>query len=315
VIDRADVVAVHDGLIRQGHVDPVVAVTTRLGRTLAGSPGDRFEIGSVTKVFTALLLAVLARAGTVRLEDPVTRYLPRGILAPRLERVTLEQLACHRSGLPRLPPGLWRRRFSRRLMRDPYADLDAARLYAALADVRLRGDPGKAPVRYSNLGVGLLGNVLGLATGDGYQDALMREVVTPMGLASTSFADSPLHVGRHRRRPVGPWHLGELAGAGGLRSSADDLLTFLELFRDGDGPLDGAMADTRRPRGRKGPVAVGLGWFMLGNGRLLMHDGGTLGARSEIRLESHTGTGVVVLGDGRRGTAVAAARLLRPTRK
>ena len=59
-------------------------------------------------------------------------------------------------------------------------------------------------------------------------------------------------------------------------------------------------------------MGVGLGWFLLGDGDVLMHDGGTLGARSEVRLERHSGTAVVVLGDGRRGTARAAGMLLNP---
>jgi len=303
----------HALLVRKGHVDPVVAVATPQERHVAGAPDQRWEIGSVTKVLTALLLAELARTGVVGLADPITAHLPPGtLLAPKVADITLAQLACHRSGLPRLPPGVMRRSLSRGGMADPYADIDADRLLAGLAATRVHGTPGRAPVRYSNYGVGLLGHVLGEAAGDGYENALTRLVLDPLGLVATSFSDEGLHQGRARGKAVGPWHLGALAGAGGLRSTATDLLALLAAVRDGSGPLAEAIAETLRPRIDRGPLRVGLGWFLLGDGDLIMHDGGTLGARSEVRVERHTGTTVVVLGDGRGGTARAASMLLNP---
>lgn len=278
-----------------------------------GDAGQRWEIGSITKVFTALLLAELSACGEVHLNDRVVDHLPPGMpLADGVGEITLENLACHRSGLPRLPPGIMARSFSRRAMADPYADIDDERLLGGLAHPRVRGRPGRAPVRYSNYGAGLLGFLLGRATGLGYEASLTRRVLEPLGLQATSFADDGLHPGRYRGKPVGPWHLAALAGAGGLRSTADDLLTFLETVRDGTGPLAGAIGETLRPRIDRGRAKVGLGWFLLGDGDVLMHNGGTLGARSEVRVEQHTGTTIVVLGDGRGGTARAAAMLLNP---
>lgn len=292
-------------LVRVGHVEPVVAATTPTHRCAAGSIDERFEIGSVTKLFTCLLLAQLAREGVVRLDDRVADIVPaRTPLAPRVGDITLEHLACHRSGLPRLPVGLARRGLSRKAMTDPYADIDDAALFAGLARTRLRGTPGTAPPRYSNLGVGLLGNLLGRVTGCSLGESLEVTVLAPLNLVRTSFEDDPLHVGRYRRRPVPPWHLAALAGAGGLRSSAANLLTLLEAVRDGGTPLDAAIAETLRPRFETSRLGVGLGWFL--DGDVLFHNGGTLGARSEIRLDRRTGTGAVVLGDGRRGTARAA---------
>ncbi len=307
------VAASHEYLVSRGHVDPIVAVSTPDGRHQVGDADARCEIGSITKVFTCLLLAELAQAGEVHLEDRVADLLPDGTrLARGVDRITLEHLACHRSGLPRLPPGLMSKGMSRSAMADPYAAIDADLLIAALARTRVRGAPGQAPVRYSNFGVGLLGLLLGQVTGLGYEQTLMTRVIGPLGLESTSFDDAPLHQGHHRGKPVPPWHLAALAGAGGLRAPANDLLRFLETIRDGVGPLADAIAETLRPRSERGRMGVGLGWFLLGDGDVLMHDGGTLGARSEVRLERHSGTAVVVLGDGRRGTARAAGMLLNP---
>ena len=123
----------------------------------------------------------------------------------------------------------------------------------------MRGTPGQAPVRYSNFGVGLLGMLLGRATGVGYEQALMTHVITPLGLGSTSFEDTPLHQGHHRGKPVAPWHLAAMAGAGGLRAPANDLLTL-----PGDRPRrrgatgGGDRGDAEAPVGA-GPVGRGAG--------------------------------------------------------
>ncbi|HSO03192.1 MAG TPA: serine hydrolase domain-containing protein [Candidatus Limnocylindrales bacterium] len=303
----------HEYLVGRGHIDPIVAVSTPDGRQHAGDPDARCEIGSVTKVFTALLLAELARTGEVGVTDRVADLLPEGTrLARGVASITLEHLACHRSGLPRLPPGVLSKGMSRTAVADPYADITEERLIEALARTRVHGTPGQAPVRYSNLGVGLLGMLLGRVTGMGFEQTLMARVITPLGMGSTSFDDIPLRQGHHRGKPVPPWHLAAMAGAGGLRAPAADLLGFLETVRDGGGVLEEAITETLRPRSDRGRLAVGLGWFLLGDGDVLMHDGGTLGARSEVRLERHSGTAVVVLGDSRRGTERAAGMLLNP---
>jgi len=305
--------AAHEYLVGRGHLEPIVAVSTPGGRQHAGDPAARCEIGSVTKVFTSLLLAELARSGEVHLDDRVADLLPESTrLARGVAAITLEHLACHRSGLPRLPPGVMARGMTRNALADPYADITEDRLLESLARARVRGTPGQAPVRYSNFGVGLLGMLLGRATGQGYEQTVMTRVITPLGMGSTSFADTPLHQGHHRGKPVPPWHLAAMAGAGGLRAPADDLLHFLETVRDGGGPLEEAITETLKPRSDRGRLSVGLGWFLLGDGDLLMHDGGTLGARCEVRLEQHSGTAVVVLGDSRRGTERAAGMLLNP---
>ena len=304
----------HGRLVRAGHVDPIVAASTATGRFVAGDGNLRSEIGSVTKLFTALLLARMAEQGFVALTDRVGDLLPPGTpLGDGVARIPLESLACHRSGLPRLPPGLQRVTLHPSALIDPYAELDESRLLAALAETRVAGEPGQARVSYSNYGAGLLGHLLGRAAGTGFEPALVDHVLTPLGIAEqTDLTDRDLRQGHARRKPVPPWHLAALAGAGGLRAPAADLLTFLEKVRDGSGPLAGAIVETRRPRGKMGAMQIGLGWLMMGDGDLLLHNGGTGGARSEVRIERHSGTCVVVLGDARRGTPQAAAALLNP---
>ena len=300
-------------LVAIGHVDPVVGLLTPQGTLVRGDEHERFEIGSITKVFTSTLLAVLAAEGTVALTDPVSRWLPPATpTVDSLARVTLENLASHRSGLPRLPPGALRASLRRGGTRDPYADIDEQTLLASLARTKVRGTPGQTRVRYSNYGAGLLGYLLGRAAGSDYRTALTQRLLQPLGLGATDFADEPLHQGRARGKPVGPWHLAELAGAGGLRSNAHDMLRWLGSVLDPPDWLAGPVAEMSRPRGRTGPASIGLGWFVHGaDPVVLTHDGGTLGARSEVRLDTSARIGVVVLGDARRGTPAAADGVLR----
>jgi len=300
-------------LVTIGHVDPVVALVTPKGAVVRGDAYERFEIGSITKVFTSTLLAVLAGEGTVALTDPVVRWLPSATeTVDGLRHVTLENLASHRSGLPRLPPGALRASLRPGGGRDPYAYMDEATLLASLSRTRVRGTPGQTRVRYSNYGMGLLGYLLGRASGSDYRTALTRRVLAPLGLEATDFADAPLHQGRARGKPVGPWHLAELAGAGGLRSNAHDLLRWLSAVLDPPHWLIAPSAQMTTPRGRVGPRLVGLGWFLDGSDPpVLTHDGGTLGTRSEVRVDTAAGVAVVVLADARRGTASAADAVLR----
>src|SRR3990167_8552396 len=123
-----------------------------------------FEIGSITKVFTALLLADAAQAKQVELDQPLADLLPPGVPAPTLAgaAITLRQLALHSPGLPRLPPSL----IPPAADPDPYAGYGEDALYADLVATALQDPPGTRIV-YSNFGAGLLGHVLGKKLGGG----------------------------------------------------------------------------------------------------------------------------------------------------
>jgi len=137
-----------------------------------------FEIGSVTKVFTATLLAGMVEEGLLALEDPVQRNLPPAVELPMRGRpITLGDLATHTAGLPRLPHGFFLR--SVRHRRNPYAWLTVDHLYAGLPSTRLRHEPGGRP-RYSNLGYGLLGRVLALRAGRCYDQLVQERICRPL---------------------------------------------------------------------------------------------------------------------------------------
>jgi serine-type D-Ala-D-Ala carboxypeptidase/endopeptidase len=311
------------GLVVGAHAHGEGALWHR-GR-LPDGPRSILEIGSITKAFTATLLADMAREGVVALDDPVNRHLPAGVRVPaRGREITLEDLASHRSGLPRLPHGLlWRALSIDR--RDPYARWNAARLEAAVPRSRPRREPGRRFV-YSNYGPGLLGYVLALRMGTTYEELVRERICRPLALVDT-WIETPEPARRRlatghdwRGRAVPHWNLAALAGAGGLRSTAGDLLAFLRLHEPGvEHPLAAAAAETRRPRIGRGKASVGLGWLSFAprrrlRWRVFLHEGGTGGFRSFAGFAPDAGVAAVVLANqarpvGRLGLRVLAALL------
>ncbi len=286
------------------------------GVRVVPTPDDLFEIGSVTKVFTALVLADLVVRGDLRLDQPVRELIPDVPVPTRGGvEITLEHLATHRAGLPRGPriglPGHLRHVRGR----NPYAATTPDALLEGLRRVRLRRVPGTGGVKYSNLGAALLGVALVRFTGVLDYDALVRErVCRPLGMPATGVAGAGPRVllGYRRRRQVDRWELTGLAGAGGLVSSASDLLTFLAAQLDPAAtPLEAAIRLTHQPR-VKGRGGVGLGWMLANRPHeLWWHNGGTGGYRSFAGFVPERKLAVVVLSNQARLVDLAALRLLR----
>lgn len=288
-----------------------------------GRPVDEhtvFEIGSVTKVFTALTLAAMCEAGEVALDEPLVDLYPELTLPVRGRPVTLADLATHAAGLPRLPPGLLRKALRHR--DDPYASFTDADVARALESVRLRAEPG-ARVRYSNFGAGVLGQALARRAGTPYDDLVRTRVCRPLGLLDTGVRRSPDQldrraVGHDRRgRPVPDWNMDSLPGMGALHSTSADLARFLAAQLDpGATPLGDAIRMTQQPRTRWGRVGhVGLGWMLTPlarTGRMMQwHNGGTGGAFSFVGLEPEAQVAVVVLTNTARPVDGLGTSLLR----
>lgn len=265
-----------------------------------------FEIGSVTKTLTGILLADAVRRGEVKFGDPAAKYLPTDLKPPSADPdvpVTLEHLATHSSGLPTQPAFL---ALTARNPLNPYADLDRRKLAATLAVIEPSRKPGEA-YRYSNLGAGLLGHALVRAAGADSFDALLRErVCKPLGLKDTAEALT----GEQRSRfaqafaadgtPVPHWDFATLAAGGGVRSTADDLLRFAAacLGRPKTELLP-AIRDAMEPRRDVTARArVGLFWMTstpAKGPKRVWHSGSTLGHRCILILVPDRNVAVVVL--------------------
>ncbi len=268
-----------------------------------------FEIGSITKTFTGTLLADQVLAGTVRLDDPAQKYLPDLTLPRRDDRdISLLHLATHTSSLPVQPPLIGLFALTTKDPNNPYAEFDRARLKTTLASLQLSRPIGSR-FEYSNLGVGILGHALtGAAKAESYEDLLVRRVVGPLGMADTRIHLSAAQTKRlapgrtDKGKPTSPWTFACLEACGGLRSTADDLLTFTDAnLGRRKTPLAGAFRMAQEPwreLTRKGEF-VGLCWMReerpQGKGVLMWHNGGTGGYRSFLGFVPRSGVGVVVL--------------------
>lgn len=277
------------------------------GKVAGGRPpraDTEFEIGSVTKTFTALLLARAVTQGRLQLDAPLATLLP-GFKLPGRDghAITLANLATQHSGLPRLPGNMHPADVD-----DPYADYDGAQLKAFLAGYTLAYTPG-THYAYSNLGVGLLGYALARHAGTAYGALLRRRVLQPLGMRHTGVRLDAADRARLARghsdtgKPTGNWHFAALAGAGGLRSSGADMLRYLRANMGLSHPaLQAALALAHTPR-TDGPDAderIGLVWMTrhAGTSTVIWHNGMTGGYASFIGFTGNHQRGVVILTNG-----------------
>jgi CubicO group peptidase (beta-lactamase class C family) len=259
-----------------------------------------FQIGSVTKTFTATLLAEAVERGEVKLDTPVAELLP-GFRIPSRDgkAITLGELAMQDSGLPRLPGNM-----QPADPQDPYADYGAAKLKLFLASYKLPRDPG-AKYEYSNLGLGLLGYALGQHAGTSYPKLLQSRIFEPLGMAATSATLGepldPRWASGHdeQGKPALPWHLGVLAGAGAINSTGADMLRYLEANMGRDaGALQRAMKFAHEPRRAVGgDERIGLAWMTKhsSDGDVVWHNGMTGGYASFVGFTADGKRGVVIL--------------------
>ncbi|MFF4445065.1 serine hydrolase domain-containing protein [Streptomyces sp. NPDC001502] len=320
----------HVGVVVAAVAEDIVEIrgagSTGANHGHAPGPGTLFEIGSVTKAFTALALARLASAGTVGLDEPLADLLPAGTAVPSRDGrpISLQHLATHTSGLPRLPKGMLLQALLHPSKPDPYAGCTADVLLSGLARTRLGAAPGKR-FRYSNLGAGLLGLALARRAGTEYETLITREICAPLGMADTVVMVDATRSERsaqghaRRGRPAAPWHLADLAGAGGLHSTATDLVAFVRAQLDG-GPAELAEAIrlSRAVEYRRSSFAwVHLGWMAhrlhprQGAHLQIWHNGGTGGFSSFVGFDPEKRLAVIALGNTRRPVDGPAFDLLR----
>jgi CubicO group peptidase (beta-lactamase class C family) len=261
-----------------------------------------FEIGSMTKVFTSLVLMDMVQKGEVAVTDPVSKYLPASVKVPERDgkKITLQDLSTQSSGLPRMPSN-----FHPKDTLNPYADYSAEQLYEFLSGYQLTHDIG-SHYEYSNLGVGLLGHALTLRAGMDYEAMVRSRICQPLGMNSTRVALTPemktrLAIGHGPGLDAVPnWDITTLAGAGALRSNANDILTFLAANLGYlKTPLAAAMAEEvsiRRPAGAP-DMQIAYAWHVqTKNGNsIIWHNGGTGGYRTYMGFDPKSRAGVVVL--------------------
>jgi CubicO group peptidase (beta-lactamase class C family) len=286
VLDR-DLVPARSGtgaLATQPHVGLAVGVLKHGDRRVftygTAAPDSIFEIGSITKTFTGLLLAQMVEQGKARLDEPVRELLPAGtVLKPNGNEITLLDLATHHSGLPWIPDNL-----------NPgnLANYHAADLYGYIGKHGL-AKPANAHFLYSNLGFGLLGQALANRAGMSYPELLQTEITGVLGMADTAVKLSSEQTSRviqgynFRHWPATGLTLDALAGAGAIRSTAGDMLTYLDtqLHPDRFPALAAALRESHQLRADAPSGArIALSWIYDPQAETYWHNGATLGYHS-----------------------------------
>ncbi len=290
-----------------GTLDTKGAHIYSAGETSAGSGekpnGDTlFEIGSITKLFTSLLLADMIERGEVKADDPVSNYLPGHAEVPSRngKQITLLNLSMQNSGLPRLPGNL-----KPADPANPYADYNQAKLLEFLASYKLTRDPGEK-YEYSNLAVGLLGFALAQRAHMSYEALVRERIFKPLHMDRSTISLSPdsrkllAHGYDAELKPVKNWDLDALAGAGAIRSSANDMLKFfaanLGLVETPLAPAMHRMRTVRKDTGMPN-VEIAMAWHIFSEfpPDLYWHNGGTAGYRSFAGMDLAGKQAVVVL--------------------
>ncbi len=285
------------------------------GRALNGD--TVFDIGSLTKLFTALALADMVARGKMAMNDPLGKYLPADVHVPEFDgkAITLLDLVTYAPGLPGWPADM------PALSEKPFPDYSPDRLYQALSRVKLEAAPGTRYV-YSNFGFGLLGLALSRHAGMDLESLIVSRICKPLGMESTRIRPTPQMQERvcpgHYKNlvKVTSWNMPPaFAGAGAFRSTANDLLKFLAAAMGFiDSPLAPAfveMMKTQRPSDRP-DTQVAAGWFITSghSDRLIWKDGGVLGYSSFLGYCALHHNGVVVLANGNSGVLNLGKHLL-----
>jgi D-alanyl-D-alanine-carboxypeptidase/D-alanyl-D-alanine-endopeptidase len=288
-------------------------------------PDSIFEIGSITKTFTGLILAQMVVQKKVTLDTPIRTLLPAGSVAkPDGAEITLVDLATQHSGLPRMPDN-----FKPQNPLNPYADYHAAQLQEFIARHGV-AKPADAAFLYSNLGFGLLGYGLSLRAGVPYGQLLSNEITGPLHMSDTGVMLSPAQRARliqgydYNFDPTPPWDLDAFAGAGAIKSTAADMLTYLDANLHPDKYAVGAIADSpaatlpaavaldhqlRANITTNGESRIALAWGFSTKNGTYGHEGGTGGYRSLARFNPNQDRAIVVFYN-RENTDPAAPQLV-----
>ena len=278
-----------------------------------------FEIGSISKVFTTTLLADMVERGEIRLYDPVSKFLPASVYVPvrNGKEITLKDLATHSSGLPRMPGNfapnsvLARHVFTcfcgfGKLVPELFERYSVNEMYEELSNYRLKRDIG-SQFEYSNWGMALLGHALELRADTDYEMLMKTRIAQPLQMDHTAVVLTPEmkeHLASPHNsdgKPTQNWDMPKFAAAGGIRSTANDLIKFMQANLGLiPSPLSAAMQRAHQPAYQccdKNPeVEMGLGWFFPQfNGKIIEHEGSTGGYKSLMMLDTDNHRGVVIL--------------------
>jgi CubicO group peptidase (beta-lactamase class C family) len=304
-IQRSNTVGLSIGILKEGHMETYGYGETSKGNNELPNANTIFEIGSITKTFTATLLAHYILEGKVSLTDPILKYLPDSLSTnPELLKITILNLSNHTSGLPTIPSNFLKNMDPE----NPYIHYNRKLLFAGLKTCKLTTVPGTT-YAYSNLAFGLLGVILERISGKTYEQLVKQSITVPLKMNSTFQRLTPEQNKRFTKvydangDETRPWDFNALAGCGSLHSTINDLLLYAKANIKSDfQPLSDAFALTHKVTFSKEPV-VALGWHLLqlNEANYYWHNGGTGGSRSYLIWNADKNIAVAVLSNSNVG--------------
>lgn len=261
-----------------------------------------FEIGSVTKTFTSLLLAREVLRKKMDLKDPINKYLPDSIpnLSYKNTTITLQHLANHTSGFPRLPANIFLANVD---PQDPYRHYNEDLLYSFLMTYLPSVIPG-TQFSYSNYGAGLLASILARNSHQSFEQLVLEQICLPLKMNDTritlSVKDST-HLARgynEKGEPTAPWNLASLQGSGAIRSTLNNMIRYSQAqLGQFVTPLTKAILLTHQVTFQSKDNTMGLAWRIARHQKkiYLHHSGGTGGFRSFVGFDKKRQLGVIIL--------------------
>ncbi len=304
------------GILKDGKMQFYGYGETEKGNKQIPDEHTIFEIGSLSKTFTAILLANAVNEGRVKLDDPVNKYLPDSI--PPLQYdgvdVTLKTLSNHSSGIPRMPSN-----FKSGDVNDPYKDYNQHDLFSFYKHFKLMRKPGEK-YEYSNLAVGTLGVIMERVYHKNYETLFTEFICRPLGMNETreflqkqdssKFAKGYNEDGAYNSQ----WDFDALQAAGAIRSTASDLLKYANAnLGNAPSPLWKAIQLTHDITFTEGNTRVGLGWHYIKPAAddLIFHNGETGGYHSYLAINPKKKFAVVILSNCARGTEDVGAAIMK----
>jgi len=277
-----------------------------------------FEIGSISKTFTGILLADEVIKGKMSLDDPINKYLPDSIKKMEFKDVpiTLKTLSNHSSGFPRLPMNLYKKGDD---ANNPYQNYDAGRMFSYLKTYKPFREVG-VNYEYSNFAVGLLGTILAQQNQLSYEELLLQKICKPLKLKNTKISlDEADKINfaqgyDEKGKSASAWDLNALAGAGGVRSTTNDMAKYIEAnMTKAPKQLQEAIDLSQKVTFESGQNIVGLGWHITKRKEhtIYQHSGGTGGFRTFVGFDKERQIGVVVLSNSAEEVAMIGMGLLR----
>ena len=300
LVKTQQVVGIIVAKVSSNSVEVQSAGSTAIGNETPPDINTIFEIASITKAITGLVVAEAVLEGRISEQAVAQSYLPNIVLPKSLPPITLRHLVTHTSGVP----GYYGDFFKPRDILNPWADFSFFELRRFLQQTKLENKPGEVH-SYSNIGAGLVGHLLATVYKNSYEQIIQQKIALPLGLKDTGlrltkeqqmrFAQAH-QIKNYGHFLVNPhWDHSSTPAAGAIRSSMKDMIVLAKSLLDSQSKFYKLFSYAQIPRNKiDANTAIGLFWINSGN-HVIWHNGATFGMSSFIGINTEKRTAVIVL--------------------